>query len=130
MNIKIKRFAFKNTYTIGKLYVDEKYVCDTIEDVVREDGVKVYGKTAIPYGTYKVVMTYSPKFKRILPEILSVPNFSNIRIHSGNTEEDSLGCIIVGRNKEVGKVIDSKICLGLLLDKLKGETNITLEICQ
>ena len=104
MNIVLKRIALRDTYTIGKLYIDGKYICDTVEDKVRdinkngkfdEGEKKVYGQTAIPYGTYEVKWTYSPRFKKYMPEILNVPSFSGIRIHSGNTAADSLGCIIV-----------------------------------
>lgn len=124
--------TFKGTeYTIGKLYVGGIYLCDTIEDTVREDGVKVYGKTAIPDGTYKVMLTYSNKFKKVLPLLLDVPMFEGIRIHSGNTEDDSLGCIIVGQNKEKGKVINSRVTfdklMAILNKRLAGE-EITIEI--
>ena len=101
MELLLKRIYKGNKYTIGKLYIDGKWFCDTIEDVVRnlpkdcpytskgrncECKEKVYGETAIPVGTYKVVLSYSNKFKRILPEILNVPHFLGIRIHRGNTD--------------------------------------------
>ena len=108
MNITIKRIALKDTYTIGHMYIDDVYFCDTLEDVVRPKGEKVYGKTAIPYGTYEVKWTYSPRFKRYMPLIDNVPGFAGIRIHSGNTAKDTEGCILVGQNKEVGKVLNSR----------------------
>lgn len=128
MIITLRRIAFKPKYTIGKLYIDGNYVCDTIEDTDRnlddsmiEDEIKkkkVYGETAIPYGTYPVRITYSNKFKKMLPLVENVKGFSGIRIHSGNTEKDSLGCIIVGKNKKVGMVLDSRVTMDKLMDIL------------
>lgn len=130
----LKRIARKNDYTIGKLYIDGEYFCDTIEDKDRGldismdieeiKRIKVFGKTAIPTGTYKVEMTYSPRFKKILPLIVGVKGFEGIRIHQGNTADDSSGCIIVGQNKIVGKVINSATTLKKLLDKIDGEITI------
>lgn len=104
------------SYTIGSLSIDGKKFCDTLEDRVRDlnkngvfdgDEKKVYGETAIPYGTYDVVVDYSPKFKRELPRLQNVRHFEGILIHRGNTAEDSAGCILVGENKVKGKVINS-----------------------
>lgn len=138
MKIKLVRIAFKDTYTIGKLYVDGVYVCDTIEDKDRgltddmslEDIVsrKKYGETAIPYGTYKVKITYSPKYKRMMPLLLGVKGYSGIRIHSGNTAKDTLGCIIVGENKKKGMVINSRITYNRLFELMKDEKDISIEI--
>lgn len=117
MKITLKRVALQDTYTIGKLYIDGQYFCDTIEDKVRDlnkDGVfddgevKIKGKTAIPYGTYEVVWTYSPRFGKYTPRLLNVNSFDGVLIHSGNTAEDTEGCIIVGQNKEIGKVLNSR----------------------
>lgn len=96
-------------YTIGKLYLDDKYYCDTLEDTVRDltKEKKVFGKTAIPEGTYRVVVTHSPRFKRELPLLLDVPHFVGIRIHRGNDNSHTHGCILVGENKVKGKVINS-----------------------
>lgn len=122
VNIELKTIAQNDKYTIGRLYIDGKYYCDTIEDAVRDlpkncpytvkgqsckCKEKVYAKTAIPAGTYEIKMTYSNKFKRVLPLLVDVPHFMGIRIHRGNTEQDSAGCIIVGENKVKGKVINS-----------------------
>ena len=140
MKIVLKRIALRDTYTIGKLYIDDKYICDTVEDKVRDinkngifdnDEKKVYGETAIPYGTYEVKWTYSPRFKKYMPELLNVPNFSGIRIHSGNTAADSLGCIIVGENKVVGKVINSRATVNKLypiIEKGCKEGKVTMTI--
>ena len=117
MEMTLKRVALRDTYTIGKLYIDGSYFCDTIEDKVRDlnkDGVfddgevKIKGKTAIPYGTYEVVWSYSPRFGKYTPRLLNVNSFDGVLIHSGNTAEDTEGCIIVGQNKEVGKVLSSR----------------------
>lgn len=110
MIIELKRFYLGSKYTIGRLYVDGVYFCDTLEDKVRaftKEDPKVWGETAIPAGTYKVSVTYSPKFKRKLPYLHNVPHFTGIRIHRGNTHIDTAGCPLVGENKVVGKVINS-----------------------
>ena len=118
MNITLNRIAKKAKYTIGKLYINDKYFCDTLEDTDRgltqsmtEQQIvskKVYGETAIPTGTYRIIISYSNKFKKQMPLLLNIPGFAGIRIHSGNTEKDSLGCILVGKNKSVGKVLESR----------------------
>lgn len=143
MELLLKRIYKGDKYTIGKLYIDEKWFCDTIEDKVRSlhkdcpytpKGInckckeKIYGETAIPAGTYKVVLSYSNKFKRILPEILNVPHFLGIRIHKGNTEQDSAGCIILGENKVKGKVINSTPYEIKLVKLLENQENITITI--
>lgn len=111
MNIVLKRIAKRDTYTIGQLYIDGQYWCDTLEDRVRDLSKerKVAGETAIPAGTYDVVVNISPKFKRLLPRLLSVPHFEGVLIHRGNTAADSAGCILVGENKAKGKVLNSTI---------------------
>lgn len=117
MEFKLVRRYKGPKYTIGSLYINNVYKCDTIEDIDRGlydtmtkeeiKSKKIYGQTAIPYGEYEVQVTYSPKFKRDLPILLNVKGFDGIRIHRGNTQEDSSGCIIPGENKEVGKVLNS-----------------------
>lgn len=140
--IHLKRIAKKPTYTIGKLYVNEEYFCDTIEDTDRGltsdmstseiSKIKVHGQTAIPTGKYNVVMTYSPHFKKTMPLLENVPGFSGIRIHSGNDSSDTEGCILPGQNKVVGKVINSRVYTDKLYkvisDGLKaGHVYITIE---
>jgi hypothetical protein len=83
-------------FTIGFLNVDDRFFCYTLEDKVRPPGEKVPGQTAIPYGRYRVELTPSTRFKRVMPLLLSVPNFTGVRIHAGNTTEDTEGCILVG----------------------------------
>lgn len=142
MEIVIKRVAKKTTYTIGKLYIDGKYFCDTLEDkdrglndnmsVDKILSIKVKHETAIPTGTYNIDITYSPKFKKQLPLILNVKGFEGIRVHSGNSDKDSSGCIILGQNKVVGKVINSRVTCDRFNTTLTGAKNrkekITLKI--
>ena len=110
MKLRVERLWKKPAYTVGRLFVDGKFFCNTLEDTVRDlsNEKKVYGKTAIPYGEYKVVYNWSPKFGRNLPRLLNVPAFEGILIHPGNTADDSAGCILVGRNTEVGRLTESR----------------------
>ena len=126
MKLELKRVALKDTYTIGKLYIDGVFFCDTIEDKVRD--VKIKGITAIPYGTYKVILSLSNRFKKVLPLLVSVPGFEGVRIHAGNTSEDTEGCILVGENKEIGKVINSRKTMDKLMPILESAENITITI--
>lgn len=129
MKFTLERIALRDTYTIGKLYLDGVYFCDTLEDPVRDynkDGdlddpgeKKVWGETAIPYGTYKVKLSYSPKFKRILPRLFDVPHFEGILIHRGNTAKDSHGCILVGKNTQVGMVTSSTVWEKKLIEAME-----------
>lgn len=89
---------------------------------------KVFGKTAIPEGTYRVVVTHSPRFKRELPLLLDVPYFVGIRIHRGNSAEHSSGCVLVGENKIKGKVINSAKYEKELTELIKKERNVVIEI--
>lgn len=89
---------------------------------------KKYAETAIPYGTYKITMGYSPKFKRVLPYLHDVPHFLGILIHSGTTEVDSAGCLIVGKNTVKGKVLESRATSNTLNKILSNEKEITIEI--
>lgn len=138
MNLKLVRKYRKETYTIGKLYVDGVYFCDVIEDKDRglDDTMfladimvkKKYGETAIPYGTYKVEINYSPKYKKLMPQIMNVKGFGGIRIHSGNTAKDTLGCLIVGKNTKKGMVTESRATYNKLFALMKDEKDITIEI--
>lgn len=117
--------------TIGTLSVDGRNECFTLEDVVR-DGPKVYGETAIPVGTYNVIVTPSQRFKRDLPLVENVPGFQGIRIHSGNTAEDTDGCILVGKAKGTDSVTDSRAAFNELFTKIKAALDageaVTLEV--
>lgn len=140
MRLTLKRIANKKNYCIGRLYINGKYFCDTLEDVDRglddsmteEDikEMKIKGETAIPTGIYTVLLTYSPKYKRVMPLVNNVKGYSGIRIHSGNTHKDTEGCLLVGKNTKVGMVTDSRNTFEALFKRLqqKGSNKITIEI--
>ena len=125
MELTLNRIFLGSSATIGELLINDKHLCDTLEDRVRPEGEKVYGKTAIPEGTYEVKLTHSPRFKKILPEILNVPNFSGIRIHTGNSSKDTEGCILVGTwdGEKEDWVGSSKIAFDGLMTLLEEATN-------
>lgn len=151
MKIFVKRIAKLPTYTIGKMYINDKFICDTLEDPDRSlnqdmplseiQKKKVYGETAIPTGTYNVTMNVvSPKFKNRswakpykgkIPRLLNVPGFDGILIHPGNQASESLGCIFPGENKVKGKVLNSTIAfnkiMSILLNNKDEELTITIE---
>lgn len=125
MELTLNRIFLGSSATIGELLINDKHLCDTLEDRVRPEGEKVYGKTAIPEGTYEVKLTHSPRFKKILPEILNVPNFSGIRIHTGNSSKDTEGCILVGTwdGEKEDWISDSRIAFDELMTLLEEATN-------
>ena len=143
MEILVKREYKKKDYTIGKMYINGEYFCDTLEDTDRGltqimtlseiKEVKEYGRTAIPAGRYPIAYTYSPRFKKHLPLLLNVPAFDGVRIHSGNTHKDTEGCILLGENKAVGKVLNSRKTMDEFLRILKPAIeaceNIWIKIC-
>lgn len=147
--VELRRIARKATYTIGRLSVDGRYICDTIEDrdrgISQDDTledikrVKVKSQTAIPTGTYRVVTNVvSPKFSQKayykqycggrLPRLLNVPGFDGILIHRGVDENSSAGCIIVGYNKVVGKVVNSQAAFEKLYPLLSGDDRVYITI--
>lgn len=147
MKIKLKRIALKKDYTIGKLYIDDVYFCDTLEDAVRDlnkngkfdnGEKKIYGQTAIPYGTYDVATNVvSSRFKnRVwakpyngkIPRLLNVQSFDGVLLHPGSSQLDTSGCILVGKNTIVGRLTDSQKTFHLLMQKIKNQKNITIEI--
>lgn len=125
MELTLNRIFLGSSATIGELLINDKHLCDTLEDRVRPEGEKVYGKTAIPEGMYEVKLTHSPRFKKILPEILNVPNFSGIRIHTGNSSKDTEGCILVGTwdGEKEDWVGNSRIAFDELMALLEEATN-------
>ncbi len=100
MKIKLIRDRFTDRATLGELFINDAPFCYTLEDKVRPEGEKVYGETAIPEGTYKVIISHSAKFKRDMLEILDVPGFRGIRIHGGNTVKDTFGCPLVAFHRD------------------------------
>lgn len=128
MKLELQRFEYGTDYTVGRLFVDGVYQCFVLEDVVRTDE-KVYGKTAIPVGEYTVLLNYSPKYKRIMPQVINVPGFEGIRIHSGNTSLDTEGCLLVGDTWTAGNLItNSRVAYQKLLTKL-SDTKEPITIC-
>lgn len=141
MKLTLKRIAKRDTYTIGKLYINDEYFCDTLEDKDRGlkqtmslseiKAKKVYGKTAIPAGTYEVTLNMiSPKYSKKLwyvsfcgakmPRIMNIPGYDGVLIHPGNTDIDTMGCLLVGKNKVVGKLVESKDTFAKLYPILKA----------
>ena len=137
MELILERIAKRKTYTIGRLYIrrqvmdeylpgiEDQYFCDTLEPTWRDyehGAYKVKGRSAIPEGRYAVVISWSPKFGAWLPILLGGPEFNRkwqgIRIHAGNTAADTEGCILVGKNRLVGQVLDSRIWLHRLKQKI------------
>ena len=147
MKIEVSRRFRNESYTIGRLFIDGVKLCDTLEDPVRDlndythDGDfddagegKIYGQTAIPAGTYPVIVSMSPKFQKRLPEILKVPGFKGIRIHTGANAKHTEGCLLVGENKVKGGLINGGYYLTTLIQMIdeamdNGE-KVTLTIKQ
>lgn len=117
MLININRDEHLTKRTLGKLSIDGHFFCYSCEDTVRP--VKVPGETAIPAGRYKVIITFSNRFQKPLPLILDVPFFSGVRIHSGNTEADTEGCVLVGMHRTDDGVSSSQMALGLLQPQIE-----------
>lgn len=141
MELKLERIWLKGQYTVGKLYINGEWYCDTLEDKVpdanrkrRFDGLvrMVPGETAIPYGTYKVFYGWCPRFERNLPRLLNVTAFEDVLIHSGDMANNLAGCILVGLNTECGKLTQSRLYSDELNKRIdiaqrRGEP-ITIEI--
>ena len=141
MKLELKRIARREGYTIGRLYIDGVYFCDTLEDRVRDltKEAKVYGKTAIPEGTYEVTLRVkSPRFSQkrqfdfcggYLPRLLNVPQFEGVLIHIGNTAADTDGCILVGKNTVKGMITESTDTFRKLYNRLSlCSGKITIEV--
>ena len=136
LEMKLVRTQFKDTQTVGKLYLNGVYFCDTLEDKNRDlnkngifDGTekKVYSETCIPFGQYKVIINQSPRFKRLMPRLLNVPHFDGILIHNGVTEKNSAGCILVG-SYDGQKLVRSKEIFNKLFEIMKYYNDIQINI--
>jgi len=138
IQIKVVRDTFTENCTLGKMYIDGKYFCETLEDKDRglnqslpleeNKRLKVKGQTCIPYGKYKGIVNVSPSKKRLLPRLLNVPAFDGILIHKGNTNKDSLGCILVGRKRSIESVIQSTVMELQLIQIMPEGTEFEIEI--
>lgn len=139
MEVRVRRIALKDTYTIGKMYINGTYFCDVLEDKVRDlnkngefdnGEVKIANHTAIPYGTYEITMDvrstkfsdfekypWAKEYDGYLPRLTNVPLFVGVLLHVGNSDVDSSGCLLVGENKVVGKVINSTITFRRLMNE-------------
>lgn len=129
MNLKLQRKIFTDTSTIGELFIDGVFECYTLEDkdrgltdamsVTEIENRKVYGATAIPIGKYEVVLSYSERFKQVMPLLLNVKGFDGIRCHAGNYAENTLGCLLLGQTKGKDFIGQSKVAYQKFLAKLK-----------
>jgi len=126
MVITIKRLYKTETSTIGELLVDGIWECFTLEDTER--AIKIKGETAIPKGTYRIIINESNRFKRLLPLLIDVPNFEGVRIHSGNSNHDTEGCILVGQTRNKNYIGQSRKAFDKLFKKMQVAKNITLTI--
>lgn len=138
MNIKIQRKLGNAKFTEGRMYIDDVFECFTLEDADRRlesGGTKIQNQTAIPKGVYEVTWTKSVRFGKFMPEVLRVPGFSGVRIHAGNTDKDTEGCILVGAvndSMDDDFIGASKVAVSRLYPKIssafKAKTKITLEV--
>lgn len=137
MKMLLERLQLDADVTIGSLSVDGDFRCWTCEDAVREikgkpvADWKVPGETAIPYGTYAVQVTFSQRFQKLMPLLIAVPGFTGVRIHPGNTANDTEGCILVGRDRYAKSVGHSIMAFAPLFAELQHALQmggVTLEI--
>ena len=126
MNLLLQRKPSDENRTHGDLYIlkplgevgSRMWECFSLEDPVKPEGVKIPGKTAIPAGRYRIIINYSPRFRKHLPQLLDVPNFDGVRMHAGNTEGDTEGCILVGRERTETAILRSRLALDTLMNKM------------
>lgn len=133
IKLRLERRIFTDDVTIGELYVNNEFMCYVLEDAVRP--AKIYGKTAIPRGSYRIELTHSPRFRTHLPILLSVPNYVGVRIHAGNTHLDTEGCLLVGlglmRDPDMNldwRITQSRLALAKLLTVLRKDPDIVIDI--
>jgi hypothetical protein len=113
MNLLLTRFKATDKSTIGTLAIDGAFFCYTLEDALRWPMQKIQDKTAIDPGVYNVIIDFSQRFKRLMPHVMDVPNFTGIRIHSGNTDADTSGCILLGTSYSVDRIAGSRVAFGI-----------------
>jgi Family of unknown function (DUF5675) len=128
MDIQITRVILTPSSTIGELSLDGMFFCYTLEDATRPPGVKLPGATSIPYGSYKVIIDHSTRFNKDMPHILNVPGFEGIRIHCGNTDKDTEGCILLGREYTDNAILYSRDAFNAFFDRLKEAGDATLTV--
>ena len=128
MKLELIRSLCGAACTIGDLYIDGAHSCYTLEDVVRPEGEKVYGQTAIPYGRYRVIITFSNRFQRDLPLLVDVPNFEGIRIHPGNTAADTYGCVLVGMGKQGDSITSSRVAFSAVFADIRDAIERSEEV--
>lgn len=121
MEIILKRMFYTNMSTIGRLTLDSAFECSTLEDTVRANQPKVPGATAIPRGRYEVVINFSERFKKPMPLLLNVKDFEGVRIHSGNADKDTEGCILLGiyDPRIPDYISESRACFARFFGKLE-----------
>ena len=128
LEIEIRREAYTGKSTTGRLFVNGQFECYTLEDCARPQGVKVVGATCIPAGSYALTINHSSRFQRLMPQLLEVPGFEGIRIHSGNTDADTEGCILVGLTRAENFVGSSRAAFRQLFGKLQAAEAAGAEI--
>lgn len=131
MKLRVERGAPGASSTIGKLYVDGVFFAYTLEDVDRQlesGGKKIQGETAIPRGSYKVIIDFSNRFQKQMMHILNVPGFIGIRIHAGNTDKDTEGCILLGKVRSDNAVFNSREAVNALFDKVRAALSAGHEV--
>lgn len=128
MKLELIRQIRTADFTLGEMFIDGAHFCYTVEDMERMLGEKVFGKTAIPKGTYKVIINHSEHFGKDMPLLLNVEGFDGVRIHSGNTAADTEGCLIVGFVRTINGVGQSRDCWSHLMSIIEGKTDLTVTV--
>ena len=140
MQIMLTRNWKKPDYTIGRIFINNAFFCNSMEPIdrgLRQDmpiedikRLKVKNKTAIPTGTYKVMMTWSPKYQKKMPQIMNVPCFDGVRFHPGNKPKDTRGCVLPGENSVKGMVVNSTKYFNQFVSMLEGSGGIATLVIQ
>jgi len=131
MKLRVERGLSGTSSTIGKLYVDGVFFAYTLEDIDRhleDGGKKIHGETAIPRGSYKVIIDFSNRFQKQMMHVLNVPGFEGIRIHAGNTDKDTEGCILLGKVRSDNAVFNSREAVNALFEKVRAALDAGQEV--